>query len=386
MEELKIVKYIREHGLEQAIKRFDLIHKVTDNRILLKYNQLSSPTMFTNQEVQECRGLILEKDTLRVLSLAFYKFFNNGESNAHKIDWESAKILEKLDGSLIQLYEYNGTWYPATTGMISGEGEVNNRVKTSFSQLFWEIAGKIGFDVTKLNKNNVYVFELCSPYNIVVKPHKESSITLLTVRNRVTLEEFTRDGAEIVAAMLNVPIVKEFDINTDNVGFLLRTFVDMPWSEEGYVVVDKNFNRIKIKNPAYLAVHHLKGKTAEHNIVTIIKTNEIEEFIATFPEREEEIVQLEESYYDLLNKLELTWEELELRKPKNIMPSEKKRYAQAVFEVCEKYGIKEFSDLYFGLANGKTKSVKEYIDEMDLKKLWLILLRNKNGKVKQRKN
>jgi len=28
----------------------------------------------------------------------FTKFFNSGESNAHKIDWGTAKILEKMDG------------------------------------------------------------------------------------------------------------------------------------------------------------------------------------------------------------------------------------------------------------------------------------------------
>ena len=76
MKELKIVKYIKENGLDKAISNFNLICKTDDNRILLKYNQLSSPTMFTNEEVQECRGLILEKDSWEVLNLAFYTFFN----------------------------------------------------------------------------------------------------------------------------------------------------------------------------------------------------------------------------------------------------------------------------------------------------------------------
>ena len=68
----------------------------------------------------------------------------------------------------------------------------------------------------------------------------------------------------------------------------------MPWSEEGYVVCDHTFSRVKIKNPAYVAVHHLKGKTAEHNIMTIVKANEIEEFMNTFPERKDELLRVEE--------------------------------------------------------------------------------------------
>jgi hypothetical protein len=50
-------------------------------------------------EMQDCRGIILEKGTWNVMSLAFRKFFNAEEGNAHKIDWKTAKILEKLDGS-----------------------------------------------------------------------------------------------------------------------------------------------------------------------------------------------------------------------------------------------------------------------------------------------
>jgi hypothetical protein len=33
-------------------------------------------------------------DTWKVMSLAFKKFFNSEEGNAHKIDWNTAKVLE----------------------------------------------------------------------------------------------------------------------------------------------------------------------------------------------------------------------------------------------------------------------------------------------------
>ena len=48
---------------------------------------------------------------------------------------------------------------------------------------------KYNLEISKLNKDFCYCFELCSPYNIVVKPHGESSASLLMVRNRLTLEE-----------------------------------------------------------------------------------------------------------------------------------------------------------------------------------------------------
>ena len=123
---LAIVKYLKENGLEKAIETFKLKTRVYENKILLKYDQLASPTIMANKEAQECRGLILEKDTWNVMSLAFTKFFNSEEGNAHKIDWNTAHVLEKIDGSCIQVYydAQKGVWFAGTTGTAEGEGEV----------------------------------------------------------------------------------------------------------------------------------------------------------------------------------------------------------------------------------------------------------------------
>ena len=374
--ELSIVKYIKKYSLEKAINDFSLICKHYPSKILLKYNQLISPTMMALPEMQDCRGIILEKGTWKVMSLAFRKFFNSEEGNAAKIDWNTAHVLEKLDGTMIQVYWdwYDMIWYAGTTGTAEGEGEVNNKNGTTFNDLFWEtINNKYSFNECLLNKDLIYVFELTTPYNIVVKPHGESSATVLTVRNRETLVELSGKDLEMAAISIGIPLVKSFDINAKNVGHLLKTFEGMPWYSEGYVVVDSNFNRVKVKNPAYVAVHHLKGKTAEHNILTIVKTNEIEEFAATFPERTTELYRLKEGYDALINKLNDVWDELKLRRPKNISKDEQKKYAAAVFEVCDRYELKQFTGLYFGLAQYKINSVEDFMFEYDDRLLYKML-------------
>ena len=370
---LAIIRFIKANGLAKAIEQFKLKAKVYDNKILLKYDQIESNMGI--EEVQDCRGLILERDTWKIISLSFRKFFNHGEGHAATIDWNTARILEKVDGTMIQLYFdwHKQEWFAGTTGMAEGEGEVNNKNGTTFNELFWQTAAKYGLNKAELHTHFTYVFELTTPYNIVVKPHAESSITLLTIRNNRTLEEL--DYVEVVrtAEILGLAVVKSYDLNAKDFGALIRTFEGMPWSEEGYVVIDANFNRVKIKNPAYCAVHHLKGKTAEHNILTIVKTNEIEEFSATFPERREEIFRLKANYDELLNKLNKIWDELEPRKPKNITAFEKKNYATAVFEVTKKYGLDSFTGLYFSLQGGKVSSINEYMLEYDDKRLYKML-------------
>ena len=285
------------------------------------------------REVQECRGLILERNTWKVMSLPFYKFFNSAEGHAATIDWDTAHILEKLDGTMIHTYYdwHKDTWFAATSGTGEGEGEVN---------------------------------ELTTPYNIVVKPHGESSATLLTVRDRTNLQEFDYNSLQNLAIGLGVPLVMSYDLNSGNVGRLIRTFENMVWHDEGYVVVDGNFNRIKVKNPAYVAVHHLKSKTSEHAIMSVVKTNEIDEFAATFPEREEEVRSLTANYLILVKKLEDVWD---------ITKGEQKKFAMKVFEVCEAHGVKQFNGLYFALKDAKVDSVQDFMFNYDDKTLYKML-------------
>ena len=373
---LKIQEHLRKFGLEVTVDKFKLKIKSYEHKTLFKYDQLISPTMMALPEVQECRGLILENGTWNVLSMAFEKFFNSEEGNAHKIDWNTAHVLEKLDGSCIQVYWdwHKNAWFAGTTGTAEGEGEVNNKMGTTFNDLFWDtVNNKYSFNECLLNKDLIYVFELTTPYNIVVKPHGESSATILTVRNRETLAELSWKDLEMVSVSLGIPLVKKYDLNATNVGVLLRTFEGMVWHDEGYVVVDANFNRIKIKNPAYVHAHHLKGKMGNHHIMGIIKTNEIEEFAATFPDRKAELYKLKENYDKLVANLNLVWDELKEKKPKNISPEEKKKYAQAVFESCKKHKVEKFTGLYFGLNDGKVSSVEDYIFNFDDKVLYKML-------------
>lgn len=369
---LSLQKYLLEHGLNKTVEDFKLKVRDYGHKILLKYDQIESDMKLP--EVQDARGIILENGTWKVMGMSFQKFFNSAEGSAARIDWETALIQDKMDGSLIQLYWdwHKSEWYAATTGTGEGEGEVNNKLNTTFGQLFFQTLAKYYVNLDNFSHDYTYVFELTTPYNIVVKPHGQSSITLLTARNNDTLEEIAYDELISVASILGVPLVNVYNINAGDVSDVIALLEGMPWSEEGYVVVDANFNRIKIKNPAYVAVHHLKSKTAEHNILTIIKTNEVEEFAATFPERKEELYKLKVNYDALVVKLEDLWKELEPFKSKDDSPAEKKTFAMKVFELVIS-DLKPYTGLYFGLNSGKIKSVQDYMLAYDDKALYKVL-------------
>jgi hypothetical protein len=65
--------------------------------------------------------------------------------------------------------------------------------------------------------------------------------------------------ADEYAIKLGVPLVKQYDLNANNVSHF-KDFEGMVWYDEGYVIVDANFNRVRLKNQL-TCVHHLKGKS-----------------------------------------------------------------------------------------------------------------------------
>jgi hypothetical protein len=310
--------------------------------------------------------------------MAFKRFFNAEEPRAAKIDWSTAKILEKIDGSMCNVaYDWiKNEWYVSTSGMLEAGGECNDSGMT-FAELFWKAVGITTGDAEHfkscLIKGFTYVFELATPVNIVVVPHTTYSVTLLTIRNVETLEELKYEWVAKTAGLLKVPHVKQFDLNIKDVIELKKTFEGMPFSEEGYVICDNGFNRLKVKNPAYLIAHRLKSKTSAYGIMDVIKSNEIDEYIATFAERKDEILSLKAKYDNLLTTLEATWIELQTFKPKNITAPEKKNWAAAVFEICEKNDVKPFTGIMFGKQSGKIGDIKDYMFEFDNKKLYEIL-------------
>jgi hypothetical protein len=253
-------------------------HQDYPNLVQFKYSQIDSP--MANPLIQEARGIILdEKEDWKVVCYTFKKFFNYGETNAAPINWLNAHVTEKLDGSLCQLYFYDDRWHVATSGTPDASGEVNDYGKT-FKELFWETwetscwNGKQRF----LSSRECYAFELCTPFNRVVVDHKGSSITLIGQRNLDTLQEQWvgyKPGA-----------VKVFPLYCMSACIKAAEALS-PMKQEGFVVVDNNFNRIKVKSPAYLMLHHAKDSLSRKKMCEVIRKGEYEEFkqaIETLPE------------------------------------------------------------------------------------------------------
>lgn len=254
---LKIQEHIKRFGLEKTIEKFKLKCKDLGHKYILKYDQLDSPFGF--EEVCESRGLVLAKENFAVLSYPFYKFFTYTETKAVKIDWESATATEKRDGSLIQAY-YDfiiNKWCINT--MFSECEELLRNSEKSLKHLFYEMMDEYKSSFDLFDINNIYVFELTSPLNKVVVNYDESDFRLLMVRNRITLKEYSLEDKIQISKKIKLPFVEIYPFKS--LEELTNSFSGKGFNFEGYVVCDKFFNRIKVKNKwgteKYKTVQHL---------------------------------------------------------------------------------------------------------------------------------
>ena len=274
------VAFLRQHGLSELERRLAVRavrHPAYPNLVLLKYSQIDSP--MADPVVQECRGIILdEADDWRAVSFPYRKFFNHAEPLAASINWATARVYEKLDGSLMTLYRYAGGWHVASRNVPDAGGPVGGAGFT-MADLFWRTFHALGYVLPPDDADRCYMLELLTPANRVVVQHATSRLVLHGVRRMSDLAELPPESA----ADLGWEVVGTHPLGTLADILSAAAAID-PFRAEGYVVCDTSFNRVKVKGPAYVAMAHLKDSLSPRRMLDVIRAGESDEFMSYFPE------------------------------------------------------------------------------------------------------
>ena len=276
------IDFIKEHGLKKFIEETKVIVKEYSEAklIVLNYNQIESPK---NPMTSECRGLILNYETYEVVSRSFDRFFNLGEQpeTQKHLDIKKAVVFDKVDGSIIKIYFHN-RWEISTRGTAFADSEVNG-----FGITFREIVLS-ALEMTEeqfqqaaestFNKDSTYIFEVTSMENRVVTHYTGRTLWFLAARNNKTGEYFT--PASMLPNVTETPSYK-FKTLEDCV----ETAKNLPNLLEGYVIYQDGEPVCKVKSPAYLAVHAIKGEgLTPKRIMSLVLMNEQHEYLTYFPE------------------------------------------------------------------------------------------------------
>lgn len=212
--------------------------------------------VYADPMVQEARGIILDTERLEVVCWPFRKFGNHTESYADAIDWSTARVQEKVDGSIIKLWYDRSKpgWQFATNGTIRAEdAPLGEAVRSTFADLIRRADNYDDIPFERLDRDCTYIFELVSPRTQIIVRYDATTLYHLGTRSNVTGEEREED--------IGVRKPREYPIHSlaecVATALSLNAGAEDGIRAEGFVVVDGRWNRVKVKSPDYIARHQL---------------------------------------------------------------------------------------------------------------------------------
>ncbi len=306
---MEVQRFLRDGGSLESLKSKYAITSVQHPSLPLvnfTYCQIDSDKR--KKVVQECRGLVLEKDTWNVVARPFTRFFNAGECPdiEKNFQWSAFQAEEKADGSLIVAYKYQGQWMVNTRGSF-GLGVMGSGTDKTWGQMFKDIVG----DLCELKADHTYLFELATPFNRVVTRYPEPRVYLLSAFHTKTGVEMSEVLLDRASEVLKCHRPRRFDIDSLESAVNWLEAHDDP-TFEGFVLRDRNGLRLKVKSKRYVALHNLKGNGnlfLDKNLVPLILKNEQAEVLAHFPECAKRVFELTETITGAKARMEAVWEQ-----------------------------------------------------------------------------
>jgi RNA ligase len=223
----------------------------------------------------QSRGLVMHGD--RVVARPFRKFFNDTEHAPDEIPWHLPyQVAEKMDGSLLIVFHFDGEWRFATRG--SFESEQAGRGREIFRRRY---------GATPLNPDVTYLFEVIYPQNRIVVNYgaREDIILLAMIDTQSGVERDPASGVE-----LGLSVVRHLPPDAD--AKALRSIIRD--DEEGYVVRFANGFRVKVKGQRYMELHRIITGVSTRTVWEYLSENKsFDEMLAVVPDEFAQWVRME---------------------------------------------------------------------------------------------
>ena len=203
----------------------------------------------------ECRGITFERDTKRVVSRPFEKFFNLNE-NPLTMDLDLSTVecvWDKMDGSLISTMDASDDqgmsfWLKSKGSLLSEQAmAANHLIRTAEYEELCKFCGIM------VSTGHTVIMEYTGPSNRIVISYEDHALTVLGVRNNESGDYFHWNTLkEIIPDFL----VDDIEYVASHESFIasIPHMVDI----EGYVIQLESGQRFKVKTEWYLKLHHIK--------------------------------------------------------------------------------------------------------------------------------
>ena len=368
---MKVLDFIRANkNWEEELAAAPYCIKATrdGDYVLLKYNQLESD--FNEEIVRECRGCIFwipegNNEYADVVCYPFDKFGNYGESYAPEIDWNHASVLEKVDGSLIKIWRHNDEWHISTNGTIDARNAPTAVEGVSFYDIVMRALEKNGNPhdfFNSLYSDYTYMFELVSPETRVTIEYPDTALYYLGARNMLhfnEIEHYWLPADDEFNYFIQLP--KEYPLTS--LEECLDAVNKMTRDEEGFVVCDNQFHRVKIKSPEYLVAAHLRnnGVITVRRVVEMMRANQLDDFCAYAPQYKDFVDRITETYTRIAKALELWYID--------VFSAMRREDNKKLHEIISQSVPKAFQDYCYKRFNSKVENAFSYLDKQTVGRL-----------------
>ncbi len=258
----------------------------------------SDKTPNNEKWLRECNGLIVEKETNRVVCYTMDKMDESTELTINQdIDMSTVNLGYSLEGALLRVYYYGDKWMVSTKRCVNAK-KARWLSKKTFHEMFMETIPE-GF-MDKLEVDKCYSFILGHPENNMVVQYVRPMLYHLITRDMGTLEEI-----EVDLGVNKMPMLETRDLEAE-----MKNLESINWEElggvslEGIVITDGNKNRQKFITQSYKRAKELWGETNYrfYRYLEIRKEGNgvIEEYLRYFPHHKDEFVKYEKDFIGLV--------------------------------------------------------------------------------------
>ena len=185
----------------------------------------------------QCRGLVTHGG--EIVARPFRKFFNDTEHTEGEIPWHlESEVTEKMDGSLIIAFWFEGGWRLCTRGSFTSEQ----------SELAREIYNQ-KYAHVHLDASLTYLFELIHPANRIVVDYggRKDLVLLGMIETATGIERPMSEANVFLSHVRHLPPT----VSAKELRSIIRD------DEEGYVVRFANGFRMKVKGARYMELHKI---------------------------------------------------------------------------------------------------------------------------------
>lgn len=290
------------------------------NWYMFSYNMWDSD--FYNPIVKCCRGTVLEVKGLlfkkvRPICMPYKKFANYGEGYADNIDWSTAVAREKIDGILVKCAKVDGKTYWFTnngfdwsmqfgTDFSTDDGEKETQGCTTFGDLLKyalykemnlpnvkTVGGYKDYNKYFNNINNIenswlskvpdgwtLMFELVSPRNRIICKYPHTMLYFTGCRDNKGQEHTPEEAAQTFNIPYRLPTLYKCD-TPEAAKKLVEHYKGN--EQEGIVVCDAEFRRVKIKCESYLQLKFTVDNDRPKNLFKMVVENTYDDILPSLP-------------------------------------------------------------------------------------------------------